>query len=97
MYNKISVKQTLFPRAALLVIDVQNDLIDGSIALIDCPANERGHEVIPAINQLISTVQFDAIVYTQDWHTAEHCSFIENVQMRKISNKSPVRKNIFIL
>ncbi len=69
---------------------MQNDFIDGTLALRNCPAKQEGAEVVPAINNLIETVPFDVIVYTLDWHPADHCSFIENVHMRKLHEKSPV-------
>ena len=31
--------------SALLVIDVQNDFISGSLAVVNCPAGEKGEEV----------------------------------------------------
>jgi nicotinamidase-related amidase len=74
----------------LLIVDVQNDFITGSLALSDCPAKQNGAEVVPIINDLIEKNEFNAIIYTQDWHPKDHCSFVENVKLRKISSKSPV-------
>jgi nicotinamidase-related amidase len=74
----------------LLIIDVQNDFITGSLALIDCPAKQQGAEVIPIINHLIDTVPFDVISYSQDWHPPDHSSFIENVYKRPLEKYSPV-------
>ncbi|MEO0911653.1 MAG: bifunctional nicotinamidase/pyrazinamidase [Pseudomonadota bacterium] len=56
---------------ALLIIDVQNDFCPGGALAV-----EGGHEVVPIINAMIS--QFDAILYTQDWHPANHASFAAN-------------------
>ena len=78
------------PKSALVIVDVQNDFIDGSLTLRKCPAKQNGAEVVPCINQLIDIVPFDTIVYTLDWHPADHCSFIENVHKRKIDQSSPV-------
>lgn len=69
---------------------MQHDFIDGSLALINCSAREDGAEVISIINDLISTVQFDLIVYTMDWHPVDHISFYENLKLRKLSEKSKV-------
>lgn len=87
------IKQTLLPRSALVIVDVQNDFIDGSLSLSNCPAKQDGAEVVPVINNLIESVPFDAVAYTLDWHPEEHCSFFENVHMRKLSDKSPVSQD----
>jgi nicotinamidase-related amidase len=88
----------LLPRSSLVIVDVQNDFIDGTLALRNCEAKQEGGEVLPFINELIDTVPFNVITYTLDWHPADHCSFIENVKIRKLSKKSPVdNKSIYIL
>lgn len=56
------------PRAALLVIDVQNDFIPGG----QLPVPE-GELVVPVINRLAR--QFKQIVVSQDWHPSGHISF----------------------
>jgi nicotinamidase-related amidase len=63
---------------------VQKDFIDGSLALKHCPAKEDGNEVVPLINELLSQVPFDSIVYTQDWHPVDHISFYENRTKHKL-------------
>ncbi len=85
--------QVLHPKNALVIVDVQNDFIDGSLGLINCPAKQDGAEVVPVINEMLDTVPFDAVAYTLDWHPKDHCSFIDNVNLRKISDKSPVNFN----
>ncbi|RNA32700.1 Pyrazinamidase nicotinamidase [Brachionus plicatilis] len=85
---------TVRPRTALVIVDVQNDFIDGTMAISKCPSGQDGSEVIPCINELIRSVPFDAIVYTYDWHPEDHCSFIENVHKRKLAPNSPTRKNV---
>jgi hypothetical protein len=40
------IKVVCWPRSALLVIDVQNDFISGTLAINNCPAGHRGEEVI---------------------------------------------------
>ena len=37
--------QIVRPVSALLVIDVQNDFISGSLAVVNCPAGEDGGDV----------------------------------------------------
>ncbi|WP_421951549.1 bifunctional nicotinamidase/pyrazinamidase [Pelagibacterium sp.] len=53
---------------ALIVIDVQNDFCPGGALAVD-----EGDQVVPVINQLMG--QFDHVILTQDWHTANHSSF----------------------
>ena len=33
------------PKSALVVVDVQNDFISGSLAIKNCPAGQNGEEV----------------------------------------------------
>lgn len=53
----------------LLVIDLQNDFISGSLAV-----HEAG-KVIPVVNRLMKQGGYDAIVFSQDWHPEGHGSF----------------------
>ena len=52
----------------LIVIDVQNDFCPGGALAVG-----EGHEVVPAINELIR--RFEHVVLTQDWHPEGHSSF----------------------
>ena len=83
--------QTLKPISALVVVDVQNDFIVGSLNLQSCPAGQDGSEVIPVINSLLDTVPFDLVVYSKDWHPENHISFIDNVKSRPITDRCKVR------
>ena len=56
------------PRAALIVVDVQNCFIDGGTLPV-----KGGADVVPVINRLAPA--FRNIVITQDWHTPGHASF----------------------
>lgn len=78
------------PRNALLIVDVQNDFIDGTLSLKNCPSKQNGAEVVPCINNIVDTVPFDVVAYSLDWHPEDHCSFVENVNKRKLSPNSPV-------
>lgn len=54
---------------ALLLIDIQNDFLPGgSLAVSD------GNEVVAVSNDLIP--DYELIVATQDWHPADHRSFV---------------------
>lgn len=62
---------------ALIIVDVQNDFIPGgALAVMD------GDKIVPVINTLQS--KFDFIVATQDWHPANHGSFADNHEGKKI-------------
>lgn len=84
------IKKIVRPVSALIVVDVQNDFISGSLAISNCPAQHNGEEVVPPINKLVETVPFDAFYYSLDWHPADHISFIENVANRKLDESSEI-------
>ncbi|GAB6021649.1 hypothetical protein CHUAL_004233 [Chamberlinius hualienensis] len=84
------IKQILFPVNALLIIDVQNDFISGTLAVRNCPAKQEGLEVVPVINHMIINVPFQVVIYSLDWHPPNHVSFYENVKNRKIHASSKV-------
>ncbi|RYZ07170.1 MAG: bifunctional nicotinamidase/pyrazinamidase [Comamonadaceae bacterium] len=56
------------PRAALIVVDVQNCFVPGGTLPVG-----KGDEVVPLINKLGQA--FQNVVVTQDWHTPGHASF----------------------
>nr|XP_003700152.2 PREDICTED: nicotinamidase-like [Megachile rotundata] len=80
------------PVKALLVVDVQNDFIDGSLALRRCGCNQDGVDVIEPINRLIRKGHFDNIIYSLDWHPENHISFYENLHLRDLHSDSKVTK-----
>ena len=59
------------PRAALAVVDMQEDFCppNGSLAL------EGGREIAPLINQLLNLPGFALKFATRDFHPANHISF----------------------
>ena len=57
-------------RKILLVVDVQRDFIDGSLAV---PGAEA---IIPEINGIKNGA--DLVYFTLDWHPKDHCSFKAN-------------------
>ena len=81
----------LNPVSVLLIVDVQNDFITGSLALKHCPAGEDGEEVVPIIQDLLSRNLFSIVGYTFDWHPPNHCSFIDNVSLYPLHSSSPVQ------
>jgi nicotinamidase/pyrazinamidase len=58
---------------ALLLIDIQNDFVPGGSLAVP-----NGQEVVSVANRWIAqfAASGDAIVATQDWHPANHSSFI---------------------
>jgi len=57
-------------KKALLVIDVQNDFISGSLAVAE------GEKIVPLVNALKCKENYwDLVVLSQDWHPAGHSSF----------------------
>ena len=59
-------------KRALIIVDVQNDFLPGGSLAVT-----GGDEVIPVINRILKTREFDLIIATQDWHPEDHCSFKE--------------------
>ncbi|QEF99167.1 nicotinamidase/pyrazinamidase [Stieleria maiorica] len=55
-------------QTALLLIDLQNDFVEGGALAVP-----GGSEVIEVANRLIP--KFDWVVASQDWHPADHQSF----------------------
>ncbi|CAF0835469.1 unnamed protein product [Adineta ricciae] len=87
---KTTIKCAVRPISALVIVDVQNDFISGSLALHSCPANHQGEEVVPVINRVIRDVNFDVVAYTYDWHPLNHISFYENRHLRSAAPESPI-------
>ena len=56
-------------RKILVAVDLQNDFIDGSLAVPGAAA------VIPVIKSALH--DYDLVYFTLDWHSAGHCSFRE--------------------
>ncbi len=59
---------TIGDNDALLVVDVQNDFCPGGALAVP-----GGDMVVPAINKLVGL--FPTVVFSRDWHPADHCSF----------------------
>jgi nicotinamidase/pyrazinamidase len=56
------------PRDVLVVVDVQYDFLPGGSLAV-----AGGDEIVPLINTLAR--KFTNVVFTQDWHPADHISF----------------------
>ena len=60
-------------RSALVLVDIQNDFITGSLPV------PNAMDIIPLINQIRNEGKWEAGVYlTQDWHPLDHKSFSSN-------------------
>ncbi len=59
---------------ALLIVDLQNDFLTGSLAV------PRATEIIEPINQLQEA--FSLVIATKDWHPAGHVSFASTHKKR---------------
>jgi len=62
------------PRRTLLIIDMQNDFITGSLKVTDA------EEIIAPIADLIKEDVWNQVIYSQDWHPKDHISFFSNVE-----------------
>ena len=61
-----------YSRSSLLVVDVQRGFTELCPDELPVPG---GLEIVPAVNQLLA-LPFSRIDATQDWHPADHCSFM---------------------
>eukprot|EP00930_Biecheleria_cincta_P076128 TRINITY_DN63334_c0_g1_i1.p1 TRINITY_DN63334_c0_g1~~TRINITY_DN63334_c0_g1_i1.p1 ORF type:complete len:373 (-),score=80.29 TRINITY_DN63334_c0_g1_i1:304-1422(-) len=73
-----SQSQHVKTKTALVIIDVQNDFIMGTLAN---PYNAA--EIVPIINGMRD--KFDMVVISHDWHPDPHCSFVESVNDGKVA------------
>lgn len=77
--------------AALLLIDLQNDFIEGSLAIRSCPSGHEALDVIPVVNKLRAHEYWRKVVWTLDSHPEDHCSFITNASKHPFHEKSPIK------
>ncbi|CAI2351323.1 unnamed protein product [Caenorhabditis sp. 36 PRJEB53466] len=63
-------------RVALLVVDFQNDFVDGSLKIGDGDAGQDPNKAISPLNDLLQKDGWDLVVYTKDWHPHNHISFL---------------------
>ncbi|CEL94160.1 unnamed protein product [Vitrella brassicaformis CCMP3155] len=60
-------------KAALIIVDVQNDFCEGGSLAVN-----EAEEILPVINSLRDKPLFDCVILTCDWHPLDHCSFAAN-------------------
>lgn len=76
----------------LVITNVQNDYIDGPMGLHQFGVGRNGLEVVEPINYLLRNDSWYMVVYTQNWHPADHVSFIENLALHPIHPSTMVPK-----
>jgi len=86
------IRDVLNPISAIIIVDVQNDFIDGSLSLRNCPAHQNANEIIPIINSL-REVPWDVVAITKDWHPKDHCSFHSNLSKHELHDTSKIQKH----
>ncbi|MBR6359074.1 MAG: GNAT family N-acetyltransferase [Lachnospiraceae bacterium] len=59
-------------KKVLVVVDVQNDFIEGGAMAV-----EGGKRVAELIAEEMLRKEYSSVIVTQDWHPANHCSFKE--------------------
>lgn len=66
---------------ALIIVDIQNDFCTGGSLAVP-----HAEEIIPVVNQMMDSGEFDLIVATQDYHPRNHKSFasVNNQEIGKI-------------
>ena len=64
-------------KSALILIDIQNDFVPGGALAVP-----EGNTVVPVANTLMDCV--DPVVATQDWHPADHGSFVSQHPDRSV-------------
>lgn len=60
-------------KKALIIVDVQNDFCDGGSLAVS-----GSLDIMAPVNKLRDSAYFDHVIYTRDWHPANHCSFHAN-------------------
>lgn len=78
------------PVNVFLIVDVQNDFIDGTLALKDLGLGQDGTDVVQPINCLIKECPWDKIIYSLDWHPSNHIGFYDNLHLRELHPQSKV-------
>lgn len=72
------LKSIFSPRRTLIVIDMQNDFIGGSLPV------SGASEIIDRVESLTKLDIWYQVLYTQDWHPTDHISFFSNLGLRQL-------------
>ncbi|TGZ56542.1 hypothetical protein CRM22_010132 [Opisthorchis felineus] len=77
-------------KTALLIVDIQNDFVTGSLRTDRCPARMDAMNIIKPINDLCR-LAFKQIYVSKDWHPRDHVSFHENRNRWRLSKNSKIQ------
>ena len=66
------------PRPALLIIDLQNDFISGSLKV------PEAQQITGPISSLASNPLWHKVILSQDWHPSKHISFFSNLHLNPL-------------
>ena len=72
------LKTIVKPHTTLLVIDMQNDFISGSLAVTGA------EDLIGPMSDMIEDDVWDQIIFSKDWHPRDHISFFSNIGLREL-------------
>ena len=72
------LQHVFFPNRTLIVIDMQNDFITGSLAVKDA------EEIVDPVDEIAKDDVWNQVFYSQDWHLQDHISFFSNVDSRPL-------------
>lgn len=86
--SAVDLKTKNIQKWALIVVDMQNDFIGGSMAHLNPQVVIECQRTIPIINRLLKYVKFDLVVYSRDWHPPGHISFVSSEKSNR-SEKWP--------
>ncbi|XP_058797423.1 nicotinamidase-like [Phymastichus coffea] len=86
------LKVVIKPVNIFLIVDVQNDFIDGTLALRNLGLGQDAADIVGPINTLITDCHWDKIIYSLDWHPPNHIGFYDNLHLRELHPDSKVKK-----
>jgi len=69
------------PKSALIVVDMQNDFINGTLPV------SGGKDIIPTINRLVALEGWAFVGFTTDYHPHDHASFAASHASRKVFSR----------
>ena len=74
----INNNQSITERVALIIVDVQNDFVTGSLAVPDAES------IISIVNSIRQQYTFDCIILSRDYHPRNHISFVTQHAGKKL-------------
>ena len=68
---------------ALIIVDYQNDFVDGSLAVKDAVG------ILNPMIRMLEEHRWGLVIATQDWHPTNHCSFLIDGKSTSAKSKWP--------